>query len=307
MPFTFTAFLAGHGGEFAALITAIFWAMSAMAFSHVSKIIPALEVNLLKSLIGAIMVGLTLAAFATLPFGADPIAMWLFFLSGAIGIGVGDSGYLAGMTYLGVRKVLLLGTLAPPITALIALVFLGERLSFTAWMGILLTAGGVAWVVTERQGLENGLSRRGWRLGVAFGLLSAVSQAVASVVSRAAYARDAINPLGASFLRLLSAVVVLGLILAASRLRPCIWLRQPRPLRTGGYVLLGTFLGPYIGASFLQVALKFAPAGIVQTLVATNPLFALVFAAMAGERISLRAVLGALVVLLGVALLFGLL
>jgi drug/metabolite transporter (DMT)-like permease len=54
------------------------------------------------------------------------------------------------------------------------------------------------------------------------------------------------------------------------------------------------------------VALRFTSAGIAQTLFSTSPLFVLPLAAWSGEWVSARAVLGAVVALVGVALLFGL-
>jgi drug/metabolite transporter (DMT)-like permease len=56
-------------------------------------------------------------------------------LSGVIGIGLGDTAYFAAINRLGPRRALLLETLAPPIAALLALVFLQEALSLRAWLG----------------------------------------------------------------------------------------------------------------------------------------------------------------------------
>jgi drug/metabolite transporter (DMT)-like permease len=68
-------------------------------------------------------------------------------LSGAIGIGFGDTAYFASLNCVGARRALLLEALAPPLTALFAGVFLGEILPPSAWLGIALTVVGVAWVV----------------------------------------------------------------------------------------------------------------------------------------------------------------
>jgi len=53
-----------------------------------------------------------------------------------------------------------------------------------------------------------------------------------------------------------------------------------------------------------QVSISLAPAGIVQTLLSASPLFILPIAALQGQKITPRAVLGALLALGGVALLF---
>ncbi len=54
---------------------------------------------------------------------------------------------------------------------------------------------------------------------------------------------------------------------------------------------------------FQQIAFKFTAAGIVPALGATSPLFVLPFAAGMGDRVSLRAVLGAIVAIVGIWLL----
>ncbi|MFO7089320.1 EamA family transporter, partial [Arthrospira platensis PCC 7345] len=53
-----------------------------------------------------------------------------------------------------------------------------------------------------------------------------------------------------------------------------------------------------------QTALKFTAAGIAQTLTSTSPLFVLPIAIAMGDRVSWRAILGALVAIFGVAMLF---
>ena len=47
---------------------------------------------------------------------------------------------------------MLMMSLSPILTALFGWVFLDESLPLLAWAGILMTVGGVAWVVMERDG-----------------------------------------------------------------------------------------------------------------------------------------------------------
>jgi len=298
------SFFIRYGGEFAALTTALFWVLSATAFSHLKGTVPALEINFIKSALGALLTGAIILVLGGFP-RMDPAAAALFALSGAVGIGIGDSGYLAALNYLGVRTTMLLTTLSPPITALIALVFLGERLPATSWLGILLTVSGVAWVISENRGQLNGQERHDWRKGVALGLLCPITMAFSSVLSRAGFAHGEIDPFASSLVRLFGASFFLLPVLIVLRVHPSGWLRERRVLRTGGFLVLGTVLGPLVGASSSQLALKLIPAGVAQTLISTNPLFALLLAVLAGEKVTLRAILGGLVVVLGVALIFG--
>jgi len=69
---------------------------------------------------------------------------------------------------------------------------------------------------------------------------------------------------------------------------------------------LTAFIGTYICLWLQQLAVQGAPAGITQTLLSTSPVFILPIAALRGEKLSGRAVLGALLSIFGVMLVFGL-
>ena len=60
-----------------------------------------------------------------------------------------------------------------------------------------------------------------------------------------------------------------------------------------------------MGIWLQQISLRYAAAGVAQTLFATSPLFVIPIVACTGERVSVRALLGALLAILGVGLLFG--
>jgi drug/metabolite transporter (DMT)-like permease len=301
-----TTFVAHYGGELTALLVGLFWALSATALSRISKNMPVLEVNLLRTTMGAALMGIAgLLLGETLLF-KDPVMLGLFFLSGLVAIGIGDTAYLAGMTHIGVRNLLLMTTLAPPLTALLAIFFLGEHISLTAWLGILVTVCGVAWVITEQGANGNGRTAHNWRRGVAYGLVTALSQAVSAILSRAGFARGDAGSLQAALVRLLASVLFLAVVVLVSRYRLGGWLKAGDARRNAGFLVLGMLAGPLIGSWLLQYSLKAIPAGVAQTLVATNPLFATGIAALSGEKISLRGVVGALLALLGVAMLFGL-
>jgi drug/metabolite transporter (DMT)-like permease len=72
-----------------------------------------------------------------------------------------------------------------------------------------------------------------------------------------------------------------------------------------GQLLFAILVGTYLAIWLQQVALKLTSAAIAQTLMSTSPLFVLPFAAWTGERVTVRAVAGAAVALVGIGLLFG--
>jgi drug/metabolite transporter (DMT)-like permease len=294
-------------GELAALGGAFLWAVASVIYTRVGRAVPAAEMNLLKNVVAMAMLALTLVLVAqALPPAAGP-AVGLLLLSGVVGIGLGDTAYFETLNAVGPRQALLLETLAPPLAALMALLFLGERLHPGAWLGIAVTVLGVIWVITERapRAALNAAGDGQLRRGVIFGLVAALAQAGGAVLSRAAFLQADISSLWSAFLRLAAGAVVLVVWMALTRCRMGGWLRRPGAAALGGRLLAAITLGTYLALWLQQASLKLTLAGVAQTLFATSPLFVLPFAAWQGERVSLRAALGAGVALAGVGLLFA--
>ncbi|HEY9735769.1 MAG TPA: DMT family transporter, partial [Trichocoleus sp.] len=225
--------------------------------------------------------------------------MSLLLTSGIIGIGLGDTAYFAAINQLGPRRALLMETLAPPLSAVLALVFLGEQLSLLAWIGIALTLLGVGWVISERVPTAHLPGGGNLRRGIVLGALAALGQASGAVMSRAALAETAVDPLWSTLLRLAGGLLILAALLGSQgritqRIEPL------KSYQLLGLIAIAAFFGTYLGIWLQQTSLKYAPTGIAQALNSTSPLFILPMAALLGERISPRAVLGVMVALVGI-------
>jgi len=159
-------------------------------------------------------------------------------------------------------------------------------------------------------------------LGVIFGLVAAVAQAVGAVISRDVMQAPDVTALWASLIRLMAGAAVLLPILAwqtgnrGVRLRQSISQsaravdsrsgRAPDAARAAPwkalavYTLVATLIGTYFAIWLQQTAFKHSDTAIAQTLLSTCPLFALPIAAWRGQRVSARAILGAVVAVGGV-------
>ena len=124
-------------GEIAALSAAFLWAASSAVYGIIGQKIPPLQLNFLKGIIAIALIVITLILREEITVTLQRSVGFLF-LSGAIGIGLGDTAYFAALKSMGARKTLLIQTLAPPSAALLALIFLSEKLSYAAWCGILM-------------------------------------------------------------------------------------------------------------------------------------------------------------------------
>ena len=110
-------------GEVAALTAAFLWALSTVIFGRLGKSLSPLVLNLAKGGIAIALILITLVLQQNLQPQLPSAAIFWLMLSGVIGIGLGDTAYFRSINYLGARRALLMECLAPPLTALIALVF----------------------------------------------------------------------------------------------------------------------------------------------------------------------------------------
>jgi len=289
-------------GEIAALGAAFLWASASLIFTRLGQTIPPILLNICKGLVAIALLLLTIM-LTQVPLGSlTPRMMSLLVISGILGIGIGDTAYLSALRSLGARRTLLIETLAPPLAAILAFIFLGEALNFQNWIGIALTLTGVAWVITERTS-QTVLEASDFKKGVLWAILAAISQAGGVVLSRSVLVMSDINPLWTSLIRLIAGTAIALLIWEING-----YLKPKNPIswsyRLFIVISLTAFGSTYLGIWLQQISLKFSPAGISQTLSATSPLFVLPMAYSLGEKITRRSVIGVFLALMGVGVLF---
>ncbi len=296
--------LSNYIGELSALTAAFLWAISSVVYSLLGQRIPPLQLNFLKGIIAIAFLLITLLFQGITIDNFQTFSVVLLSISGIIGIGLGDTAYFLALNNLGARRTLLLETLTPPLSALLAWILIGETLNTIAWCGILLTLLGIAWVISERSSLQinnNLLILK----GVMWGILAAVTQAGGSVLSRVALLNSDISPLESSLIRLVAGTGIAFLLAAIpwnkkSSSQPINFLS----FRIMGTITLAAFGSTYLGIWLQQTSLKFAPTGIAQTLLATSPIFVIPIALIMKEKVSLRSILGVLIAIAGISLLF---
>ena len=296
MPVEFNKFI----GESAALSAAILWAISSVIYSRLGLKISPLQLNLYKGIIAIALIAITLLIQGTALINLSTSTVILLTISGMIGIGLGDTAYFSALNSLGARRTLLLETSSPPMGALLALIFIGEQLAYSSWCGIFLTILGIAWVISERNPVDQlSVSPQ----GIIWGILAAIAQALGAVISRYALIQSAVSPLESTLIRLIGGtVIVIGLLFfPLTKQTKMQWQISRRSL---GVIAIAAFGSTYLGIWLQQISLKFAPTGIAQTFLATSPLFILPIVALQGEKISLRAILGVVISLAGIALMF---
>ncbi len=279
-----------------ALVSAASWALGTVLWHRIGKEIPPFSMNLGKGIIGILFLAVVIPVIGMKP--VDPRSFVFLGISGFLGITLGDTLFFISLRHIGPRLSSLMTTLVPVSIAVLAVVFLGERLSFWAWGGIFITIIGVFWILWERIPAKEIKNKS---LGIKYRLLSVICMALGVIFAKIGV--TAVPAIQATFIRLLWGVA--GLILWGFLNRQLKgWLipfKDPRLLKNVSMVVFITVFG---GFWLSLISLKYMNASISSTLNSTAPLFILPIAAVIlKEKISLKAVLGAIIAVAGVALL----
>lgn len=289
-------------GELAALTAATLWGFtSVFFFSVAAHRIGALRVNLLRLPLGWGLLGLTILVAGMSPV-TDGGSLALLAVSGVIGLSIGDLAYFAAMRRIGPRLAVLLQSLAPLFAAGIGVVLLREIPGPLAGTGIVLTLGGVFWVVLERR--DEGMPPGHHVWGVVLAVIAAFCQGFGLVLAKWGMA-GGLHPLAASWLRMTAgtAAIWLGAVLAGRirdlDLRGSLRLAWPQ-------VVGGAVMGPFLGATLSLVAARHTEVGVAATLMATTPIIVIPLVMLTERyRPSWRALAGTVLAIVGIALLFA--
>lgn len=288
-------------GELAALATASCWAVTSLVFAEAARRIGALRVNLLRLPVALVLLSLALLTLDE-PLALMTPARWGYLAGSAVvGLLLGDLAFFAALGRLGARLTSLLMSLAPVFAALAGLLCLGELLPPLAVLGITVTLAGVAWVAAERSSAGAGKPRQ--LGGIALGVAGAACQGIGLVLAKLGMGGE-VPPLAATWVRIGVATMLIWLLTAASgRLRHIEVLMAGR--RAGRHVLTGAFFGPFLGVWLSLTAAALTDVGVAATLMATSPVLIIpMVMVVEGYRPTVRAVLGTVVAVAGIALLF---
>ena len=292
-------------GETAALATAVCFAISALVFGATGKLVGAQVTNRVRLLFALLFLGvLNLILFREpLPFSAES-SHWIWLsLSGVIGYALGDAFLFQSYVTVGPRLGILLLSTAPIFGSVIAWVFFGETLTVLQIAGIVVTLVGIAWVVWLSE--EPADTPHGnMRLGVFFGLLGGLGQAVGLVFSKQGMMGD-FDPFRANAIRLLAATRAIWLVALVGNQGGATMDAVRQKPQALGLLALGAFIGPVLGVCASLVAVANADIGVASTLMALSPVLLLpVSVWVFKERVGWGAVAGTLLAFAGVATLF---
>lgn len=292
-------------GELAALGTSLGFTLGPTFFALAGARVGSQTVNRTRLLVAApllLLLHLLLTGRALPAIGGGAWG-WLA-ASGVVGLVLGDACLFRAFVLIGPRLTMLLYSFYPFMTAWLALLLFGERLSPAQLVAMVVTLGGVGWVIGDRR--ANGASgeRRRRGSGIALALLGALGQALGLILARRGMAGE-VAPLSAHLVRMLGAVVTIWLLAALQGAAADTLRRLRRDARARHQILGGALFGPILGVWLSLIAISHAAMGPASTLMALPPIFLLpVGRYVFGESVGPRAVFGTLLAVGGALALF---
>jgi drug/metabolite transporter (DMT)-like permease len=306
-----------HLGEYAALLTAIFWTITAIAFESAGKKVGSLSTNLIRLFMAFIFIGIfsQITRGSFIPFDASA-HQWIWLsISGFIGFVIGDLLLFEAYVVIGSRVSMLIMSLTPPITAFFGWILMDEVLTPQNMLGMFLTLLGIMLVVLDRKpkeenkdnNSENGISKNKIKLsypiaGILLAFGGAVGQGAGLVLSK--YGMQDFDPFAATQIRVITGFVGFAILFVFMKR----WKKVIEAVKNKNAMSrlsIGAFFGPFLGVSFSLLAVKHTTTGIASTIMAIVPVLIIPPAVIFfKEKITVKEIIGSLIAVGGVAMFF---
>jgi drug/metabolite transporter (DMT)-like permease len=225
---------------------------------------------------------------------------WLT-VSGIIGFFIGDYFMLKAYIEVGVRISLLMMATSPPMAALLGYFLLGEKLSISGVIGMMVTIMGIVIVVMSRDRSGQGVRMKYSPRGLFFAFMGALGQATGLIFSKIGLLDY--NTFAATQIRIIAGFISFVIFVTVmgrwGELKLAI--KDREAIKN---TMLGSFFGPFLGVSMSLVALRYTTAGIASTITSITPITIIPFSIfLFKEKVKPSEIFGAIVSVAGVAIL----
>lgn len=294
-------------GEFAALGAAFCWAVAPLLYRQALFKTNPLSANIVRCASNATVMLLALAALgkwgvlSNLP--ATVVA--LVVLSGVVGLGVGDTLYMVGLKSVGVSRAVPLAATYPLFSLIWATFLLGEPVTPLAVAGAVIIVVGI-WLLSKERGDEGEVKGKVALMGIAASLATAAVWSVAITLMNIAVTMPGVNTLDANYAMItvrISSLAAFLLLLSPVLDKKRGFLKLKR--RTVIELCVGGLVANAVGWFLMNYSLLYSLEAQAVPISSVTPMFS----AFAGfvlfhEKATLSRVLGAVVVVVGVVLIF---
>lgn len=304
--------LTTHLGELIALLTAVFWTVTSLAFQQATRRAGSIAVNVIRLVLALLVYALIsqLSRGLYLPFDAGK-HQWIWMsISGLVGFVFGDYFLLKSYEFISARITMLIMSLSAPLASVISYFVLGETLSALSLFAMFITLFGIVLVITEKKKLDDEKAgKKSSKLqfsfspkGLVFAFLGTIGQASGLVLSK--YGMQDYNVFAATQIRIIAGTF--GFVVLVTMIKR--WSKVKQAVTDKGamkYIVIGSVFGPFLGVYASLLAIKYTTIGIASTIMAIIPVLIIPPAILLyNEKVTLKEIIGALIALTGIVLFF---
>ena len=261
-------------GIIAAIGASFSWTYACFLWRTNTKFFKPLDINFLKNLIAFLIF---LPFVIRFNYEISYKLIFILFLSGIIGIGLGDTFYLKSLKLVGTRKTLSIEALSPLFASFSSDLFIDERLPIKAWLGIIIVTFSIFLIIRKQTYPPIKISQFEYKKSslknYLYSFLSVFCAVLAGLLSRYVFLKVEISPLITTEIRLLGAIMFL---LLTSKCKVNFFIKDQQ-MNEKCIFILSVLLGTNFGILLQQVVFKTLPLGIGWTLLSTSPIISLLF------------------------------
>ncbi len=301
-----------HIGEYAALLTAVFWTVTALAFERASRNVGSLSVNIIRLTMALFFLGFysLINRGLFLPLDATAYQWFWLSMSGIVGFVLGDYFLFKSYEVISARISMLIMALAPPIAALISWIALDEKLTAKQGLGMLLTFAGIALVILKREvntdedeeSTQKKVKLNYPLVGLLLAFGGAVGQAGGLVLSKVGM--QDYDVVSAVQIRVITGIVGFAfMFLFLNRWNTLF--DAVRNVWAMKRITLGAIFGPFLGVTFSLLSIRYTSTGVASAIMSIVPVIIIAPAVLIfKEKFNSKELIGALITVGGVMLFF---
>ena len=260
-------------GEILSLGSAITWGISVSLFKIIGNTISPYVLNPLKNTIGTVLFILTCIVVSDVSIINNLTYMdyLILALSGVIGITIADVLFLISLNILGTSRSSIINTIYSPMVIVLAYFILGETLTFIHFIGGILILGSILYLSFSPDGDKVDELKRGLIIGIiAYSLMALGIIMVKPILNKCA---DSIElQLWIILFRLVPGTLLSYITMSVMHSKKEI-VSQLSDRKVWPIILLGSFLGTYVGFAMWIIGMAKTSASIASILNQTSTIF----------------------------------
>jgi drug/metabolite transporter (DMT)-like permease len=283
-------------GEALSILTAVIWALAVTLFNKSGESVHPLALNAFKNLLAIALLIPTIILFGqTILRPTSREVYFILFLSGAIGIGIGDTLFFKSLNELGAGLTGIVVCLYSPFIIVFSYLWLHEYLAHVQLIGVLLIISAI--LITTIQRSTTAVTKTRIVSGVSYGIIASAAMAVGVVLMKPLL--DTHPVIWVAEIRLIGGISVLALVLLFHPRRERI-VHSLLKTHNWPYTISGSFLGAYLAMIIWIAGMKYTQATVASALNQTSTIFIFIFAGLIlKEPMTLRRTFGIVLAFMG--------